>query len=71
MSAFSVAAASILEVSPGDTVKYDYVIYDLNGDYNSQTGEFVAPISGLYEFNFHVMGHLHEKLWLELYCHDR
>ena len=71
MSAFSVGLRSELIVPKYDKVIYDHVIFDLNGDFNMSTGEFVAPIAGLYEFSFHATGYWHERLWLELYCNDR
>ena len=71
MSAFSVGLESDPVVPFGDKVIYDHVIFDLNGDYNMSTGEFVAPIAGLYEFTFHATGWWNEELWLELYCNDR
>lgn len=71
MSAFSVGLESELITPKGDKVIYDHVIFDLNGDFNMSTGEFVAPIAGLYELNFHAVGYWYAELYLELYCNDR
>ncbi|XP_060608068.1 uncharacterized protein LOC132760165 [Ruditapes philippinarum] len=65
--AFSVGLSHHATVTNSNKVMFDRVFLDLQRVYNPQTGEFVAPVSGLYEFNYHALGKQNGKLWLELY----
>ncbi|XP_060602559.1 uncharacterized protein LOC132755684 [Ruditapes philippinarum] len=51
--AFSVALVNNISVSSGSTILYDHVFVNYKTSYNISTGHFVAPASGLYEFNYH------------------
>ena len=65
--AFSVGLSSDQTVGGGSKVVFDQLLLDLNQVYDRKTGDFVAPVGGLYEFNFHALGQLNHTIWLELY----
>ena len=59
-------SASSLHVGPGKTIVYDSVVTNVGGSYNSQTGIFTAPVSGVYVFNFAEMIDPGHNEYLEL-----
>ena len=44
----------VLHLSPGLTLKFDYVVYNAGNGYNPQTGFFTAPSAGTYAFYINV-----------------
>ena len=46
---------------------YDQILVDLNQVYDRTTGDFVAPVGGVYEFTYHALGQMNETIWLDLY----
>jgi hypothetical protein len=58
-------------VSGSNKVIFDRIFINLYHAYNQVTGEFKAPVSGLYEFNYHALGKKNGKIWLELFHKDR
>lgn len=71
MVAFSVGLSSHYSANDGDKVVFDRIFIDLEQAYNHVTGEFVAPVPGLYEFNYHALGQTDATIWLELYHNYR
>ncbi|XP_045162552.2 uncharacterized protein LOC123527266 [Mercenaria mercenaria] len=51
--AFSVALTHNVTIRAGSTVPFDKVFVNYKNAYNISSGRFVAPASGLYEFNYH------------------
>ena len=49
-------SSSMANLSTGTdhTVVFNTEIFDQNGDYNTSTGEFTAPVTGKYQFSFMV-----------------
>ena len=56
--AFSVkfSADPIANVGVGSTLKFDRVVHNLGGSYDTQTGIFTAPTPGTYAFFLGLMG---------------
>lgn len=69
--AFSVGLSHHVTVTSHAKVIFDRVFFDFNSVYDTRTGEFHAPIGGLYEFNFHALGKRDGKIWLELFHNYR
>ncbi|XP_060608125.1 uncharacterized protein LOC132760217 [Ruditapes philippinarum] len=69
--AFSVGLSHHVTVTSHTKVIFDRVFLDLNSVYDKKTGEFTAPVGGLYEFNFHALGKLDSRIWLELFHNYR
>ena len=65
--AFSAGLSHHGIIANGDKVIFDRIFIDLESAYNHVTGEFVAPVAGVYEFNYHALGQLSTAIWLELY----
>lgn len=65
--AFSVGLSSGYNVADNMKVIFDRVYIDLNHAYDHHTGEYIVPVSGLYEFNYHALATNDNRLWLELY----
>lgn len=69
--AFSVGLSHHATVADQSKVIFDRIFIDLNHVYDQRLGEFIAPVSGLYEFNYHALGKLNGKIWLELFRNYR
>lgn len=67
IAAFSVGLSHHSSTNDGEKIVFDRIYIDLQQAYNHLTGEFVAPISGVYEFNYHALGQFDQEVWLELY----
>lgn len=65
--AFSAGLSHGKNFSDGEKVVFDRIFIDLLHTYDHSTGEFIAPVSGVYEFNYHALGQKDSKMWLELY----
>ena len=65
--AFSAGLSHHANISNGEKVVFDRIFIDLGSAYNHVTGEFVAPVTGVYEFNYHALGRQDAAIWLELY----
>jgi len=46
--AFRAHLTTVTTFSTGSTIIYDYVDFDIGGDYDATTGEFTAPVTGVY-----------------------
>ncbi|XP_053379495.1 uncharacterized protein LOC123526879 [Mercenaria mercenaria] len=64
--AFSVGLSHHATVTSNNKVIFDRIFLDLQHAYNQMSGEFIVPVSGLYEFNYHALGKQNGKIWLEL-----
>lgn len=53
---FSVGLTKNATVLGGSIAVFDKVFVDTRQSYNTSTGTFVAPVTGLYEFTYHVLG---------------
>ncbi|XP_013416340.1 cerebellin-3-like [Lingula anatina] len=53
--AFSVAKSETFRSREGGPMMYDRVILNIGGGFDASTGKFVAPVSGLYHFDFHFL----------------
>ena len=65
--AFSVGLSNGYSVPDNGKVVFDRIFIDLNGAYRHLTGEFTAPVAGLYEFTYNILGEQDSTMWLELY----
>ncbi|XP_053378610.1 uncharacterized protein LOC128548191 [Mercenaria mercenaria] len=71
VNAFSVGLSHHATVADHYKVIFDRVFIDLQHAYDQKTGEFIVPVSGLYEFNYHALGRQNGKIWLELFHNYR
>ena len=53
--AFSVGYNVTGRFNKGDVVQFNQVLTNVGGGYNESSGEFVCPVSGLYEFEIHAL----------------
>ena len=70
MVAFSLALSSHPTVLAKTKVKYDRILYATEASYDTATGDFTAPKTGLYEFIIHALGKSGSTLSLELFAND-
>ena len=64
--AFSVALVHNITVAAGSVVLYDHVFVNYKNSYDVTLGHFVAPASGLYEFNYHARSQQDSIVFLRL-----
>ncbi|XP_045163918.2 uncharacterized protein LOC123528253 [Mercenaria mercenaria] len=69
--AFSVGLSHHATVADHYKVIFDRVFIDLQHAYDQKTGEFIVPVSGLYEFSYHALGKRNGTIWLELFHNYR
>lgn len=69
--AFSVGLSHHATFADQSKVIFDRIFIDLNHVYDQSLGEFIAPVAGLYEFNYHALGRQNGKIWLELFRNYR
>ena len=65
--AFSAGLSADKTIAGGSKVVYNQILLDLNQVYDRTTGDFVAPVGGVYEFTYHALGQMNETIWLDLY----
>lgn len=53
-SAFSVKLSPSLALTVGDAVRFNTVLINEQGDYNSETGRFTCKVPGVYYFAVHA-----------------
>ncbi|XP_045162553.2 uncharacterized protein LOC123527267 [Mercenaria mercenaria] len=69
--AFSVALTHNVTVAAGSTVPFDKVFVNYKNSYNISTRRFVAPASGVYEFNYHGRTSTGSSIYLRLMHNQR
>merc|ERR1712087_576529 len=65
--AFSAGLDQHLAVNGNQKVKFDRVFTNVGSGYESTTGVFTCPQSGLYMFNVHALARNDSDMWLELH----
>ena len=64
---FSVGLSKNLTVATSKPVLFDKVFVDNRRAYHVTSGQFVAPVTGYYEFNYHALAKKGTLLNLRLY----
>lgn len=69
--AFSAGLTHTMPVSSGETIPFDKIFANVGGGYDSTTGVFTAPKSGIYDFTIHGYDSNQDKaMWIELKKND-
>jgi len=63
---FAVGLSKNLTVAYDKHVLFDKVFVDYRGAYNVTSGQFIAPVTGYYEFNLHALEEKGTYLYLRL-----
>merc|ERR1711879_1078455 len=69
--AFSAGLTKHEYLAANQIVVYRTIFTNIGGGYDSNTGKFKCPVSGLYVFQFHALSHSGSNMWLELHHNDR
>merc|ERR1711879_38857 len=65
--AFSAGLTKHEYLAANQIVVYRTIFTNIGGGYDSNTGKFKCPVSGLYVFQFHALSHSGSNMWLELH----
>ncbi|XP_052266334.1 uncharacterized protein LOC127868529 [Dreissena polymorpha] len=64
---FSVGLSKNATVLIGQNVIFNKIFVDLKKAYNNNTGVFVVPVTGIYEFHYHCLSRANSAMTLALY----
>lgn len=65
--AFSAGLSRNLQLSHTEIVVYDRIYTNVGSGYDSNTGKFRCPTSGVYVFQFHSVANQGKTIWTELW----
>nr|CBX41690.1 putative C1q domain containing protein MgC1q41 [Mytilus galloprovincialis] len=65
--AFSAGLTRPLNLTHSETVTFDRIFTNIGSGYDSNSGRFRCPQSGIYVFQFHALSKQDKTVWLQLY----